>query len=104
MTEFSENTPAATSNATAATEPVTSPSYGPTAVLVSLLALTALSAFIGEMSPYDQSFVPLVLLILVIKSQLIIDHFMKLKGCKLFWRLTMSLFSIVIAILIWSLS
>ena len=72
-----------------------------TIIWFALIALSGLAAYIGEFSePTDEIIMP-ILLILIIKAQLIIDYFMDLKHVRLFWRITMSAFAIVISVIIW---
>ena len=73
----------------------------PNLIFVGLITLTVLSAFIGEFSESNQGSMLLVLVLMVIKTQLIIDHFMHLKNVKLKWRLSMSAFAVVIGSVAW---
>jgi cytochrome c oxidase subunit 4 len=75
--------------------------FSPNLVFVGLITLTVLSAFIGEFSESNQGSLVLVLVLMVIKTQLIIDHFMHLKNVKLKWRLSMSAFAVVIGSVAW---
>ncbi|WP_444998386.1 cytochrome C oxidase subunit IV family protein [Aliikangiella sp. IMCC44359] len=79
-----------------------------TSIWVLLIILTMLSAYLGELNTKSSSISELskglILLILVLKSQLIIDYFMQLKQVKVFWRLTMSIFAICISFIIWSIT
>jgi len=75
--------------------------FSPNLVFVGLITLTVLSAFIGENSESNKESMLLVLVLMVIKTQLIIDHFMHLKKVKLKWRLSMSAFAVVIGSVAW---
>jgi|GEM_PF-3415445 len=76
-------------------------SYRNGLTLLVLLALTTISAMLGELTPTSSDYAPLILVILVVKAQLIIDYFMQLKSSKPFWRYSMSAFALVIALIIW---
>ena len=71
----------------------------PTIVFLILVLLTLLSAYLGEFSEWNTTSLIVVLVIMVAKAQLIIDYFMQLKGVQRIWRISMSCFSIVIALI-----
>ena len=70
----------------------------PTLIYIMVICLTILSAYMGEFSQWSTSSLVVVLCIMVVKAQLIIDYFMRLKHVQKIWRRTMSAFSMVIAL------
>lgn len=61
-----------------------------TVIWIILIALTLSAALIGYFQLSGLAVVGLVLLTVVIKGQLIIDHYMGLRNVRGFWRLAMS--------------
>lgn len=65
-----------------------------------LIGTTILSALIGGQSELGLLAVMGIVLLLIVKAQLIIDHFMALKGVAVHWRWLMSAYSVVIGLLV----
>lgn len=57
-----------------------------TLIWLALLALTALTWFIGQKGISGLGIVSFVLLVTLFKSQMVADHFMGLKNVRLLWR------------------
>ena len=70
-----------------------------TLIWLILLLLSSIAAWIGEFGASNTGIVAFVIVALIIKGQLIIDHFMGLKQSPLLWRGIMSAFCIVISLI-----
>ncbi len=68
-----------------------------------LILLSSIAAYIGEFNQINNQLLIILLVILIIKAQLIIDYFMKLKHVNVFWRYSMSAFSVTISVIIWAI-
>ena len=65
-------------------------------IWVVLIVSTLITAYIGYLELSGYYFVGFILLMVMIKGQLIIDHYMGLKNVRGFWRLAMLGFVYVI--------
>lgn len=68
-----------------------------TVIWIILIALTLSTAMIGYFQLSGYTIVGIILLTVVIKGQLIIDHYMGLRNVRGFWRLSMLGFVFVIS-------
>ena len=71
-----------------------------TFVWVALMFATALGALLGSLETTGAAVVLLSIVVLCIKGQLIVDHFMGLKTVARHWRLLMSAYCIVIGVFV----
>lgn len=67
-----------------------------TAIWIALLLLSAISAYVGEFGQTNTIIIGFVIVALIAKGQLIVDHFMDLAHVKTVWRLALSGFCIVL--------
>lgn len=71
-----------------------------TTIWLILIALTLLTLGIGEMGLGGVSVVAFILLTTIIKSQMIVNYFMGLRRVKLFWRVVLFLYLLIVCGLI----
>ncbi len=65
-----------------------------------LICLSIISAVVGDFNELNTELVIVVLVLLSLKGQLIVDHFMELREVKWFWRLILSAFCPVLSVAI----
>lgn len=73
-----------------------------TLIWLTLLALSAISAYIGEFGETNTTIIGLVIIALIIKGQLIVDYFMDLKQVSVVWRLVLSGFCAILGFVIFT--
>lgn len=71
-----------------------------TIIWIILLLLSAIGAYIGETGQINDLLILLIVVILIVKGQLVVDHFMGLRRVKAVWRVAMSAFGVVIGAVI----